>query len=545
MAKFCCECGARLPVRSQRPSGALTPPQLPLPLVGRDDDLAWLEDRRLEIGQRVVGARVVGEPGSGKTRLLREFIARATNEGDFAVLVTPDPYYAEVGYYAVRQAVQKLASLSDEEIELRRFSQANAEAQRGLEEIFDGMPRRDDKRSPVERRYALAEGLRWALERAAALAAPNRVILAVDELHRIDPPSRIAFADALGEPPPSGALMVAAHVPGFEAGWSGEQASARVLPGLPPPAVQRLLRSARPSERRLGAEGDTGRGLLPMYVEQLLRYSIEGGTDPPSRLADLIALRVDTLEPDARRALQAVAVLGDVVEPAAIEQVLAAARSPESSGELEEALIALKTAGMIERTGELVSCSHPLLRDIALNGIPLAVRRDLHRKALRALEKRSAPIEACAQHAFYAQDAFQALLLLEQVADRGAARGDTSTEVLALRRGLELARQEISRGELDDPLRAVLIFSRKLGAALTRAGNFADAEGVLREALDVAGPSGLDRARVLGALAHVAHGRRRSSEAIGYIDEAIETARKSGAHDLVTAFSDTRRAWAS
>ena len=539
MAKFCCECGARLPVRSQRPSGALTPPQLPLPLVGRDEDLAWLEDRRLEIGDRVVGARVIGEPGSGKTRLLREFIARATNEGDFAVLVTPDPYYAEVGYYAARQAVQKLSRLSDEEIELRRFPQSNAEAQRGLEEIFDGMPRRDDKRSPVERRYALAEAMRWALERAATLAAPNRVILAVDELHRIDPPSRIAFADALGEPPPSGALMVAAHVPGFEAGWSSDKASGRVLPGLPPPAVQRLLRSARPSERRVGAEGDTGRGLLPMYVEQLLRYSIEGGTDPPARLADLIALRVDTLEPDARRALQAVAVLGDLVEPAAIEQVLAA------TGDLEEALMLLKTAGMIERNGELVSCSHPLLRDVVLNGIPLAVRRDLHRKALRALEKRAAPIEACAQHAFFAQDAFQALLLLEQVADRGAARGDTSTEVLALRRGLELARQEISRGELDDPLRAVLIFSRKLGAALTRAGNFADAEGVLREALDVAGPSGLDRARVLGALAHVAHGRRRSSEAIGYIDEAIETARKSGAHDLVSAFSDTRRAWAS
>ena len=103
-----------------------------------------------------------------------------------------------------------------------------------------------------------------ALERAAALAAPNRVILAIDELHRIDPPSRIAFADALGEPPVCGALVVAAHITGFEAGWSSEQASARVLPGLPPPAVQRLLRSARPSERRLGAENDTGRGLLPM-----------------------------------------------------------------------------------------------------------------------------------------------------------------------------------------------------------------------------------------------------------------------------------------
>jgi len=91
----------------------------------------------------------------------------------------------------------------------------------------------------------------------------------------------------------------------------------------------------------------------------------------------------------------------------------------------------------------------------------------------------------------------------------------------------------------------MLIFSRKLGGALTRAGNFADAEGVLREALDIAGPSGTDRARVLGALAHVAHGRQRAEDALHYIDEAIDTARRSGAHDLVSTLNDTRRAWAS
>src|SRR5690606_31784239 len=170
-------------------------------------------------------------------------------------------------------------------------------------------------------------------------------------------------------------------------------------------------------------------------------------------------------------------------------------------------------------------------------------RRELHGKALRACERRAAPLEAQALHALEAQDSFQALLLLEQVAERSGARGDTTSEVLALRRGLDLARQEISRGELDDPLRAVLIFSRKLGAALTRAGDFADAEGVLREALDVAGPGGTDRARVLGALAHVAHARQRTKEALDYIDAAITVARESGAQELVVALSDTKTVW--
>jgi tetratricopeptide (TPR) repeat protein len=307
-----------------------------------------------------------------------------------------------------------------------------------------------------------------------------------------------------------------------------------VLSGLPPPVVGRLLKASRSGLRANGEE--SSRGVLPMYVEQVLRYSQEGGTDPPNRLGDLIALRVDTLDPNARRTLQALAVIGDQVKPDILADLL-------RSDSVESTLPELLTRGMIDLAEGRVSTSHPLLREVVLLGIPAAVRKELHAKALRACERLRAPIEARAQHAYYAGDSFQALLLLEQVADRAATRGDPQTEVLALRRGLELARHEISRGELDDPLRAVLIFGRKLGASLTRAGDFADAEGVLREALDIAGPSGADRARVLSALAHVAHGRRRTPEAVKYIDQAIEVARQSGADDLVTAFTDTRRAW--
>ncbi len=536
LAKFCLECGSRLPLRSAPPD-ALTPPQLPLPLVARDEDFAWLEDRRKLVSDDVVGARIVGEAGIGKTRLLREFVDRARGENDTVVLTGPDPYGAEVAYFALREAIRGLLGLERDEGAATRFDAAHAEARRGLEEIFDSDTNRANKRSPVERRHALAEALRWSLSQAAGVTA-GHVIVAIDELHRIDGPSRNAFADVLGEPPKCGALFIGAHVPGFESGW-GAETPARVLAGLPPPAVSRLLRASRSGERMRSLDGESARGALPLHVEQLVRFGLEGGSDPPTRLADLIAHRVDTLEPNARRALQAIAVLGDLAEPKDVARLL------PKSHQLDGTLDALRGAGMIERSGTLVSTSHPLLREIVLAGIPAAVRRELHGKALGVSEKRGAPIETRAQHAYYSQDSFQALLLLEQVADRAGARGDTASEVLALRRGLEIARQEISRGELDDPLRAVLIFGRKLGTALTRAGNFADAEGVLREALDVAGPSGPDRARVLGALAHVAHGRQRPAEALGFIDEAIAAARRAGAQDLATSLSDTRRAWAS
>ena len=207
-----------------------------------------------------------------------------------------------------------------------------------------------------------------------------------------------------------------------------------------------------------------------------------------------------------------------------------------------QAVSMLKIAGMVEEEKGALRTSHPLLRDVVLATIPASVRKTLHSSATRVADMLGAPIEVQALHEFHAQNAFGALLLLERVALRCAARGDVAGNILALRRGLELARRELFRGELDDPMRAVLIFSRKLGEALATAGDLTDADGVLREALDMAGPSGQDRARVLGALAHVAHGRERRKEAQAYLSEALELATKSGSHELVTSLEDLRRA---
>jgi serine/threonine-protein kinase len=538
MTRFCCECGARLPVKSESP----TPPpslEFPLPLLGRDDDLAWLGDRRREAESVVVGARIVGEHGVGKTRLLREFLDIAARKGDQVVLTGPDPYWAEVAYYALRRAITGLARMESGANGRKSWDGASASARRGLEEIYSGIPARDDARLPEDRRYDVAEALRWAMQRAASLAVPHRVVLAIDDLQRVDGSSRCAFADVLGDPPEGAAvLVIAAHTPGFDAGW-GAQHAARVVSGLPPPVVTRLLKSSRPSERMVALTETGLRGVPPLYVEQLLRFTMEGGTDAPPRLADLVSHRMATLEPRARRVLQALGVLGDQVDPGAIAEVLG---RPDG---VKETLDELIDAGMVEAQGNAVSLSHPLIREIVLGAIPAEVRRELHERAVRVYEKREAPIEARALHAYYAQDTLEALMLLEQVAERALSRDDVGAGVEALRHALELARQDVYRGELDDPLKAVAIFARKLGDALIRGGAWSDAEGVLREALHVAGPTGAERAHLLASLARVARGRERAEEAFGYIDEAIEVARKSGYHELLSSLTSTRRAWAS
>jgi serine/threonine-protein kinase len=358
------------------------------------------------------------------------------------------------------------------------------------------------------------------------------VVLAVDDLQNVDGVSRNAFADVVCEPPLAPVLLVAACTPGFDPGWPVVAGAARTLGGLPGTIVAKLVAATGvPSAPSFNG----GRGVAPLYLDQVLRFGREQGGQPPARLADLIALRVERLPADARRVLQAVAVLGDATSDSALLPLL-----PDDT-DLVEALTLLRRSGMIENASECWRVAHPLMREVVLATIPAAVRRELHVAAAKSSEASRAPIEVQALHEYHAHNAFEALILLEKVSSRCAGRGDSAGTILALRRGLELARREIFRGELDDPMHAVLIFGRKLGEALAQAGDYMDAEGVLREALDMAGPNGQDRARVLGALAHVAVGRDRRLEAQVYLREAMDLAKRSGAHELVSSLEKLRR----
>jgi serine/threonine-protein kinase len=565
--KFCGECGASIvtssppmsarspapatvglaQVRSSpRPPPPLTPKVVaPLPFIGRAEDLAWLEARRS--GTRsLTGARVLGEVGVGKSRLIREFLDFATAAGDVVVQTGPDPAWAEVGYWTLRRAILQLAGLDDSGGNARAWVGATPEARRGLADVL-GQPdgERDGVLTPDERRFAAAEALRWAFVRASERAEGHRVVLAVDDLQSVDGASRNALADALSDPPLVPALLVAASAPGFEPGWSNDVSASRLLSGLSIQEVRdSLAHRLGPSLPVLGP----GRQITPLYLEHLLRFLREESGGVPEALADLIAVRVEHLPADARRVLQAAAVWGDDADDAALQRMLG------GDIELEEALAFLQQAGMTAfpghptppgAEGRPVRTSHPLLREVTLATIPAAVRRELHGVAAAVCSERNLPIEVRALHEYSGGSAFQALLLLEQMSGRASARGDAQGSIMALRRGLDVARRELVRGELDDPMRALLIFSRKLGEALARTGQLSDAEGVLREALDVAGPSGGDRAAVLGALAHVAFGRDRRQEARDYLREALDLASRSGAHELVTSLETLRRSMAS
>jgi serine/threonine-protein kinase len=552
--KFCGECGAPMVVpspsmtppktipissggmpavasQSERPPLDSRPPQSvwPLPFVGREDDLEWLDGRRLA-SRSLTGARVVGEIGVGKTTLMREFARRAMADGDIVVETGPDTTWAEIGYYALKKAIVELAALPHGGGEQRDWMGASPEARRGLADVFGrGTVERAAVLSPEERRFASAEALRWALARASERARGRRVVLAVDDLHCVDGTSRNAFADALSDPPLVPALLVATHAPGSDPGWPSDVSQTRVIAGLRTEDAVSAIGGPLPP----AFEGD--RTVVPLYLENYLLFQREASGDPPPGLADVIAVRLERLPADARRVLQGAAVWGDDGDDEVLTRMLG------EDIDLIEALGFLRRARMLVVGEGPIRTTHPLIREVTLASIPAAVRRTLHAAAAAVCDDRDMPLEVRALHEFWGGTAFQALLLLERVSMLAAARGDHHGTVMALRRALELARRELFRGELDDPMRAVLIFSRKLGEALARGGQLNDAEGVLREALDVA-PNGADRASVLAALAHVAHGRDRRQEARDYLRQALELASKSGARELVTSLETLRRA---
>jgi serine/threonine-protein kinase len=500
--------------------------KLPLPLLAREDDMKWLVERREEAHVSFVAARLVGEPGIGKTRLVRDLLA--SSGGDLIVTAGPDPAWADVGYFALKQTLCALASLGPDSGATRTWAGATSEAQRGLAEVF-GHPT-TDRLAPEERRMAVSEALRWAFVKARDHLLGRRIVVVVDDIERVDGASRNAFADIVRDCPVVPALFLVLSPAAFDPGWPSD-VPVRTLTGIPSMAIAGMFAGSRlPSVPALAS----ARGVSPLYLEQLLRLTSEQGGIAPARLADIIASRVDRLATDARRVLQAIATWGEMAEGILRPLV------PENT-DITDALGILRRAGMIEVTDRGYCTTHPLLREVVLNSIPAAARRELHAAASEAAETEGAPLEVRAIHEYFAGNTFQALILLERVSTDCASRDDLAGTILALRRGLDLARRELFRGELEDPMRAVLIFGRKLGEALARAGAFADADGVLREALDMAGPSGQDRARVLGLLARVAHGRDRKPESQAYLREALELARVSGSLDLVSSLEQIRR----
>ena len=537
-SRFCAECGNRLTGKTPLLDGreglrdtgprsvpgyrtSTGPPIGRRGLLGRDADLARIELLRDERATRGVWVRLVGEPGIGKTRLLSEIGTRARSQGDVVVTAGPHATWAPVPYAAVRTLLaglfdvdeNRLSELADGAIiqdPLVRAGLAEVVSPRGLVGVPGG-----------SRAGAVGEALKAAVRVAVSRAESGGVVLLVDDVVRLDGLSRQAILSAFSTPEAvPGVLLVTAltnprEVPAPQSAVNmilrglDERESAVFLsgaPGSPEPMTEHT-----PSPQRL---------YLPLYLEQLHTIGVTSLNDDgvPPRLADAVTARLEKLDRHARRTLQAAATLGERCD---LKELRELTGDQDITG-----FDTLLRQGLIRMQEGLVEIAHPFLRELVEASIPAEARRDLHVRALAIASDADAPLEVRAEHAAKTGETMSALLLLERMGDAGISRGDSIAAVLAFRRGLELARRELlETGEVSLD-RAIITFSRKLGIALDSQGDLTGADGVLREALELTGPSHKERPRMLLQLGRVASRRDRGRDAMRFLGQAIEAAAK-------------------
>ena len=541
---------------------ALDPRRSRSPFVGRDDQLSRL--RAAVAGERGLVA-ISGDAGIGKTRLLGE-LARGEHADGALVLYGRCPEEAVAPYQAFAEALRPLGNPLD--------APGAGDAAAARLRLFD----------------AVADAL---------AAAPQRVLLALDDLHWADRPSLLLLAHLLRDPRPS-ALVVVATYRETELGRGHPLAHAladlrrdrlveRVpLGGLDGDAASDLIEGWVGAEATAGVVGalldETGGN--PFFIEEVLRHLLESGAlvvehgrwhlarpvrelGVPESLREVIGRRLDRLGDEAIEVLETAAAIGPEFELAVLERACSVERDAVLDG-LERAA----DANLIRAADPASwSFSHALIRDALLAELSGLRRARLHARVAEALAELGADPGQLARHGIEAV----ALVVADRAADWAQAAGDAALAALAYEEAADHYRDaltvlepadDLTRFELrlaladalvraGDPAAgaacdAVVAAARELGDGerLARAALVACGLGVTIIGLDherialleeaLRGAAGALRARVLSRLAialYYAPGGGRADELSA---EAVAVARAAGDPDALLAALNSR-----
>ncbi len=518
---FCGECGARLTApepalgsnRSLRPS-FYPPLGSQREFVSRQEELRQIREARHTASQGAHWVHVYGEPGVGKTRFLTEIAEAAATDGDLVVGAGAHPTGAPVPYAAIRTILSEL--LEVDESQLARMANRGDEigstlGGAGIDEVMNpkGLFGGDGR----SRTGAVAEAMACAVRRARARASSGRVMLLIDDLPHCDGLTQrtvIELARVLGTEP---VLLVTAGE--TDRGVLANEILR--LEGFDSKEAERFLAGSYHLRLVSGLDQLTaamGGNILPLHLEQLEALGVSPEDGAPPRLADAIAQRIERLEVDAQRLLQAAGVLGSTCD---LDTLRAVCGDDDLAG-LDE----LAGNSLARLDGSKVSITHPFIAELVAATIPAEARRALHRRAFEVMSELRAPPEVRAAHAYRGIEPVTSLVVLEKAGDAAMSRGDHWGAVVEYQRGLETARRETL--ESGDTIydAAIATFSRKLGEALARAGDPSGADGVLREALDLTAPRSADRAKMLLSLGRIAARRDRPRDAMRQFGQALE-----------------------
>jgi class 3 adenylate cyclase len=462
---------ARLPVGAERLGAA--------ELVGRESELTLLRDAVEKAFHRREPnlVTIVGVPGIGKSRLLRELRARVDDAaGSVTWLGGRSLAYGEdVGFAAFREIVRTQAQILE--------SDPSTIAESKLTGAVAALPLEDSDwvlrhLTPLLGIGAHAAGDGQRAERFAAwrrllegLAGLQPVVLTFEDLHWADD-GLLDFVASLGEwlrdlP----ILAIGTARPDFldrRPGWPAiERMSVIRLDALSDEATSELIEQLlpvsqlEPAARAALLEQAGGN---PLYAEQYVRMVAEGGGGQgvPETVQALIVARLDGLPEHEKRVVQDASVTGDVFWSGAV-----AAASRDDRWTVEEHLRALERKAFVRRTrdssvaGEAQwTFAHALVRDAAYSALPRGLRAERHLRVaewIESLGRREDQAELLARHYLSAYELSAAagthvrdlservLSTAQQAGDRALALHAYASAAGFYRRALDLADEDDAR----------------------------------------------------------------------------------------------------
>jgi len=484
-----------------------------LPLVGREQELALLQERWRLAGEGAGSLVLIqGEPGVGKSRLvatLRELV----EESPHALRrYNCAPRFQNTALFPVIHEIERAAGFAADDSPGQKLDK--------LEAFLASDDRYDEVSSvsailasllsiPFEGRYAplgdSAEKQRartfQALKSALfAIARPVPVLLMVEDLHWADPTTLELLGEILAEVGARRILVVATVRPGFgEVCPPCETSFTIELPRLDLDQSRQMIlqladgKQLRPEVVEHIAHKSEG---VPLFTEELTKIALEYGSledrsditksQIPSTLQDSLAARLDRLAP-AKDLVRAASAIGREFSYDLLAEVLGA---PEA--ELRASLRSLIAADIVrlqDEASQSYSFKHALLQEAAYAMMVRGARQQLHRRIAEVLEghssqSRAKDAEVLAHHFSEAGEPLSAVPYLEQAAQHASGRAAHTEAYRQLRRGLELLSQA-APGPRREELELRLSVALGLAASATQGYAAPEVEGAYQRSLDL------------------------------------------------------------
>ena len=373
------------------------------PLVGRRAQLEVME--RLwrqavdESSPRLIS--VIGPPGIGKSRLIREFTPVAQRTGRL-IKGRCVPYGETTGYDAFGQQVQQLTgTLESDPAPLARGKLKRL--------VRDVLPDEDVEEVAAHLQVLLGlstEGtpdkqlLFYSVRRfVEGVARRTPIALVFEDIHWAQPALLDLIESVAGRTRDVPLMLIGAARPELldaRPTWGGGLTGHTAIPLEPlseedAAELALSLLAAGDGHEALDALVQTGGG-NPLFLEELAASMAErsGGVAAPlpTSVQAIIAARLDALPPDERRVLQEASIIGRFFWRGALRAIT------EDPAGLDEILDRLEGRDLIRRQlrSRLAGdrefwIKHILTREVAYEGIPRADRRTGHAKVAASLEE--------------------------------------------------------------------------------------------------------------------------------------------------------------